>query len=140
MVLRDEGLVGENKRVLSAACVLVKPAAYPCLLLTDGVTVIDAFEAGDVNLFTRRRPVIDDDETGIVARVAVVEGIAHAIQVGADRGRTAEIGGAEGVANTSSLWVIQLQGRNCEAVGYGGVGFVVAAHREESYVGVIERL
>ena len=140
MVLRDEGLVGENKRVLSAACVFVKPAAYPGLLLTDGVAVIDVFEAGDINLFTRRCPVIDDDETGVVARVAVVEGIAHAIQVCADRGRTAEIGSAEGVADTSCLRIIRLQGRNGVAVGYVGVGLVVAAHREESYVGVIERL
>ena len=39
VVLGDEGLVGEDERVLGAAGALVEPAADPGLLIVDGVAV-----------------------------------------------------------------------------------------------------
>ena len=94
VVFAHEILVGEDESMLGAAGVLVKPAADPGLLVGDGVAV---GVADGVDALAGRCPVVDDDEAGVVARGTVIEGVTHAVQVGADRRRAVEVGGTEGV-------------------------------------------
>ena len=71
----------KTKACVRAAGVLVEPATDPGLLIGDGVAV---GVTGGVDSACWALPMVDDDETGVAAG-RVVEGVAHAVEVGADR-------------------------------------------------------
>jgi hypothetical protein len=134
MVFGNHRLVGEHERLGGAAGVLVEAAADPVLLIGDRIAVVVAI-AG-VAVLARRGPGIDDDEARVASRPAVVERVAHAVQVAADRRRAAEVAGAERVGEPARLREVLLELRDRVVVRGAGVGLVVAPHREVPDAGV----
>ena len=105
-----------------------------------------------VDSLVGRRPVVNDDETGVVARGAVVERVAHALEVvgvGASKDGAVEVGAQrEGIRiSLGEGAVLGLGEANPElrdAVVVApvrlGIGLVVAPHREEADAGIDQRL
>src|SRR5208283_1660740 len=100
MAFGHERLVREDESVVRGAGQDIELLTDPRLLLLDGVTVGVTIrvngaggEGGTLGVAVLRSPRVEHEETRAVASAAIIEGIAHSVEVRADVGRAVEVEG-----------------------------------------------